>query len=50
MLGQGACLDFGPPRMRPFVEALQQCGVNVSRNVVFKSHDNDACDVAAKSH
>ena len=49
MLGQRACVDFGPPRMCPFVEALQQRGVNVSRNVVFESHDNDACDVAAMS-
>ena len=35
--------------MRPFVEALQQRGVNVSRNVVFKSHNNDAFDIAAMS-
>ena len=49
MLGQHARVDFRPPRMRPFVEALQQRGVNISRNVVFKSHDNEACDVAAMS-
>ena len=49
MLGQRACVDLGPPRMRPFVEALQQRGVNVSHNVVFESHDNDAWDVAAMS-
>ena len=49
MLGQRACVDFGPPRMRLFIEALQQRGENVSRNVVFESQDNDACDVAAMS-
>ena len=49
MLGQRAYVDFGPSRMRPFVEALQQRGINVSRNVVFEYHDNDACDVAAMS-
>ena len=49
MLGQRACVDFGPPRMRPSVEALQQRGINVSRNIVFESHDNNACQVAAMS-
>ena len=41
MLGQRACVHLK--------KSMQQRDVNVSHNVVFKSNDNDACDVAAMS-